>query len=153
MTGPSDKAIFRADSTHVGDHRELGADGPLPLLRAISLVAAVAALLASAGLTPPAGASTRFASHVEDLPLMDGLTETGEGFPFETPQGRIVRIVAEGRVNASEVGRFYAETLPALGWRRAGDGLVFTRAGETLEIETSGRGPLEVVFTLRPGAD
>ncbi len=46
--------------------------------------------------------------------------------------------------------RFYADTLPQLGWQRLKAG-VYAREGEVLEIDTLGRdGDLTVRYTLQP---
>lgn len=82
-----------------------------------------------------------FLDAVDDMPLMAGLTETGEGVAFDKPDGRIIRTVARGSVTPDAVRRFYLETLPQLGWVLAGNGdqsgngqLVFIREQERLEI-------------------
>jgi hypothetical protein len=69
---------------------------------------------------PAAGQEAAFFSSVEDLPLMSGLRELpGEGLTYDKPEGRIVEAVASGPVSVSAVERFYAETLPQLGWTEA----------------------------------
>lgn len=82
-----------------------------------------------------------FLDAVDDMPLMEGLSETGEGVAFDKPDGRIIRAVATGGVTPGAVQRFYLETLPQLGWSLAGNGarsgsgqLVFIREQERLEI-------------------
>ena len=70
-----------------------------------------AASIAVAAAAEPA----RFVSVVEDLPLAPTLSEISAD-TFETAAGRIVRVESEGRAAPGEVERFYAETLPALGW-------------------------------------
>jgi hypothetical protein len=96
---------------------------------------------------------------VEDMPLMEGLHETGEGgIVFDKPNGRIVRAVAQGAVAASAVRSFYIETLPQLGWTRQqkleliADLLVFRRDSERLEIQTvpGAGGGTEVRFSIEP---
>ncbi len=117
-------------------------------MRHLLISAAFAAL--TAGLA--AAADTRFSSVVEDLPLMDGLVETAAA-PFETAQGRIVRIEAEGAAAPASVRRYYEDALPALGWTRVGsDDLRFRRGGEALEIRLGGGAPLRVTFVITPVA-
>ncbi len=96
---------------------------------------------------------------VEDMPLMEGLHETGDGgVVFDKPNGRIVRSVATGRVAPQAVRRFYTATLPQLGWTRQKklelikDLLVFRREGERLEIQTVPEtgGTTEVRFSIEP---
>lgn len=103
--------------------------------------------------------ATGYLDAIEDMPLMEGIEETGEGgIVFDKPNGRIVRAVAEGKVGADEVRQFYAETLPQLGWTRAkeleliGDLLLFRREGERLEIQTVSEldGGTEVRFSIEP---
>lgn len=96
---------------------------------------------------------------VEDMPLMEGLHETGEGgIVFDKPNGRIVRSIAEGRVTVTSVRHFYTDTLPQLGWQRLkkleliDDLLVFNRENERLEIEivSEKKGITEVRFSIEP---
>jgi len=97
-----------------------------------------------------AGDATAFVSVIDDLPLMAGLSEAGQGVAFTTSQGRIAEATASGGVTRAAVLAFYAKTLPQLGWQRAGD-TRFTREGETLDLlfTTSG-GSLSVRFSLAP---
>ncbi|MDR3500769.1 MAG: hypothetical protein P4L72_16260 [Parvibaculum sp.] len=96
---------------------------------------------------------------VEDMPLMEGLHETGEGgIVFDKPNGRIVRAIAAGNVTPAAVRAFYIETLPQLGWKRLqkleliADLLVFRRDTERLEIQTAPGtdGRTEVRFSIEP---
>jgi hypothetical protein len=96
---------------------------------------------------------------IEDMPLMEGLHETGEGgIVFDKPNGRIVRSIAEGKVPARDVRKFYIDSLPQLGWVRheklelIGDLLVFRRETERLEIQTVPKndGMTEVRFSIEP---
>jgi hypothetical protein len=100
-----------------------------------------------------------FLDAVEDMPLMEGLAETGDGgIVFDKPAGRIVRSVAEGDVAPSAVRAFYVETLPQLGWTRAaeyeliGELLLFRREGEQLEIQIVpvSQSHTEVRFSIEP---
>ena len=102
-----------------------------------------------------AGEPVAFVSGIEDLPLMPGLVEVAEaGLVFDAPGGRIVEAYASGAVDRDAVLRFYAETLPQLGWQRLGAAR-FRREGETLDVEFSGAAgaaPLTVRFALSPTA-
>lgn len=92
-----------------------------------------------------------FLSTYEDLPLAPGLTEiAGSGLSFDTPGGRIVEAYARGSGKAADILAFYADTLPQLGWTKAGPA-AFRRDDETLKlsIETQGR-DLVVHFTIAP---
>lgn len=128
---------------------------------ALLLVAALpfAAALLSPVLLGPAMAQEKYLDAVEDMPLMDGLHETGEGgMVFDKPNGRIVRTIAEGRVGLTSARRFYENTLPQLGWVRhkklelIGDLLVFDRESERLEIEfvPIAGGVTQVRFSFEP---
>ncbi len=103
---------------------------------ALPVVLASAVLLAAAA---PA-ADDNFVTGIEDLPLMEGLAEdAGAGMVFDTPEGRIVEAVAGGEVSRDAVLRFYADTLPQLGWRQTGPA-AFRREGEALTLEFPGSG-------------
>ncbi|MBL4748241.1 MAG: hypothetical protein JKY17_05570 [Magnetovibrio sp.] len=92
----------------------------------------------------------RFISVIEDLPLMTGLNEVGEGVQFSTAQGRIAEVTTTGTISKATVLVFYESTLPQLGWTRVGRGR-FTREDETLELVFEGAAPnLSVRFALAP---
>jgi hypothetical protein len=85
---------------------------------------------------------------------MPGLIGVGDqSLVFDKPDGRIVQAVATGRVRATAVRSFYADTAPQLGWKPAGEGR-YTRDGESLRIElTDPRAPggaLTVRFIVNP---
>ena len=87
----------------------------------------------------------------EDLPLAPGLAEVeGSGLSFDSPGGRIVEGYATGAVEAAEILKFYAATLPQLGWARDSDTL-YRREAEVLKIDTEvDGGALAVHFTISP---
>lgn len=118
-----------------------------------TLLAALAVLTCLAAATPAAAVEggAAFLSAIDDLPLMEGLSEAGDaGSTFDTPAGRIVEAYAEGpTASGDEVARYYAATLPQLGWATDG-GAVFRREGEVLKVEIVGERPLTVRFTLAP---
>lgn len=103
----------------------------------------------------PANAAD-FLKAIEDVPLIAGLTETAEPVVFESDQGRVVKTNASGNADYGKVRDFYLAALPALGWKREGDGaggvLVFNREHErlTLSIEPAAgvNSPLNVIFEL-----
>ena len=70
---------------------------------------------------------------------------------IESAVGRIVEAYASGPVSRDQVLRFYAATLPQLGWRADGDA-AFRREDEILKLEFPPPGPggLTVLFTLAP---
>ncbi len=87
----------------------------------------------------------------EDLPLAPGLTEVeGSGLAFDSPGGRIVEGYAKGAAKAADVLKFYAATLPQLGWTRESDTL-YRREAEVLKLSTEADGRALVVhFTISP---
>lgn len=118
--------------------------------RCLSLAAtlALAGLLASPA---PAWAADGFLSVADDVPLMPGLAEAADtATVFDKPAGRIASTEASGKVAATAVRRFYAETLPQLGWAPAGPEL-YRRDSEQLRLTFAGRdGALTVRFELLP---
>ena len=120
-----------------------------------TLRSALLALFMLTVFSAAAGAqdASRFVSVIDDLPLMNGLSEDGEGVEFATPQGRIVEATARSASKAVSEGAvvsFYAETLPQLGWT-AQSKTRFVREGETLDlIFGSDGGVLSVRFSLAP---
>jgi|SRR5579883_1618377 hypothetical protein len=92
-----------------------------------------------------------FVAGTEDVPLMPGLAPVeGSALTFDKPQGRIVEAQARGKVSRSAVHRFYAATLPQLGWKVAGAN-AWRREDEMLRLDFHGRdGELTVGFTLSP---
>lgn len=102
-----------------------------------------------------------FLSEVEDMPLMEGLSESLDaGMMFDKPDGRIVVAIAEGNVSKTDVRAFYVGTLPQLGWDPievpALGALAFQRDGERLEIiaedsaASSRHTFIKVHFTIEP---
>jgi len=100
----------------------------------------------------PGQAGPAFLSVIDDVPLMPGLTERPDAaVVFDKPEGRIVEAEATGRLARAEVLKFYAASLPQLGWRARGEGR-FLREREELALSiTSGAGGgVTVRFTLSP---
>lgn len=105
----------------------------------------------------PALAAERYVPGITDLPLMPGLRVAAEeSVVFDKPAGRIVQTVAHGPLEARAVARYYAETLPQLGWRADGP-QSWQREDETLRLEIaatpSGKGTaagVTVRFLLNP---
>lgn len=121
----------------------------LKLMRAVALLLPlVVSLVLAHGAV--AQDTQHFVSVVDDLPLMGGLSEVGEGVEFATPQGRIAEASATGRLQAQAVLDFYAKTLPQLGWTQY-SATRFVREGETLDLVLSEKnGALQVRFSLAP---
>lgn len=110
------------------------------------------ALILTLGLIPQEGRSAdAFVYGFEDMPLMPGLSQVaGNSVLFDTPQGRIVQASAIGAVKSADVLKFYAETLPQLGWSSVSKG-EFQREGEMLTLEFKDAPPnLEVRFFVEP---
>lgn len=104
-------------------------------------------LLAAPSLAPAQG----FLSVTEDLPLAPGLAElAGSGLSFDSPGGRIVEAYAKGPASLADVLKFYAATLPQLGWTRESDTL-YRRDAEVLKLDAKPEGKALVVhFTISP---
>jgi len=121
-------------------------------LSQLKFLAAALVLIATPVSAPMADAGANaFLAGFADMPLFDGLVVNNEtGVNFDTPAGRIVETVAEGRVTRESVTRFYQSTLPQLGWVRT-DALAFEREGERLNLSMrNANGGLAVHFKLTP---
>ena len=97
--------------------------------------------------------ATEFLRAIDDVPLVSGLTETADPVVFESDQGRVVRTSAEGHVGGAQIASFYAQTLPALGWKlvEGPEGVVYAREDERLTIrirEPANMAPVRVEFEL-----
>jgi hypothetical protein len=105
----------------------------------------------SGWLLSEARAAAGFLSIAEDVPLMPGLAENADAAAvFDKPSGRIANAEAKGAVSADAVRRFYAATLPQLGWQ-ALSGEQYRRDRERLRLSFAGRdGALTVRFELLP---
>lgn len=108
-------------------------------------------VLLALGTAQPSRAA--FVPGTEDVPLAPGLTAAAEEtLVFDNPTGRIVQAKATGAADPDAVTRFYAETLPQLGWSRGSDGR-WVRAGEVLDIGIALDAPsrrLTVRYQLSP---
>ncbi|WP_162937577.1 hypothetical protein [Indioceanicola profundi] len=82
---------------------------------------------------------------------MPGLTAGQDtAILFDQPDGRIVEVLADGTAPAAAVRRFYAESLPQLGWTPDGDG-AWRRERERLELRVADAGGrTRVRFLLSP---
>ena len=105
-----------------------------------------------------ATAEDKFFSAIEDLPLMDGLSEVdGVGVIFDSPSGRIVELLSIGEVNKNVVSNFYSQTLPQLGWTEIApnkfsreDEILILEFSQTLDVSGSASVQLGVRFILSP---
>ena len=116
------------------------------LMLMASLWPAPVAVLAASGPSP-AG----FLSNLDDIPLMQGLIERKDlAISFDKAEGRIVEAQAEGRLAVEAVTKFYAATLPQLGWLAQGNNR-FMREGEELRLSMTRANQILVVrFALSP---
>jgi hypothetical protein len=98
-----------------------------------------------------AGTLASFLAGTEDVPLMPGLREEASQLVvFDKPEGRIVEAEASGKVTKAAVERFYAASLPALGWTADGRH-AWRRDNEALRLDFRGRdGNLHIGFSLAP---
>jgi len=127
----------------------------VPRLTALFIVFALCAAAPSAGWAqsrPAQSQGASFLSVIDDVPLMPGLTERPDAaVVFDKPEGRIVETEATGRLVRAEVLKFYAASLPQLGWRARAEGR-FLRDKEELALSfaSGAGGALTVRFTLSP---
>jgi len=122
---------------------------PHPLKGARALLTALMIVLAGGSVAVPAKAA--FVPGTEDVPLAPGLTATGDNaLVFDNPTGRIIQATATGTGDADAIARFYADTLPQLGWTYAPGGR-WTRQAEILDITIQRQnGHISVRFQLAP---
>lgn len=84
-----------------------------------------------------AHAETAYFAAIDDLPMPPGFAETDAGSTFQSGEGRLVFVSAEGDLAGIGVRNFYYEALPQLGWSVSpqSDGtLVFQRGRERLSF-------------------
>jgi len=102
---------------------------------------------------PDAGAKApAFFEALYDVPVMPGLEEAkDQAMLFDKPNGRIASVIAASKtLGVAEIGRFYAETLPQLGWRKTAENQ-YVRGEDRLVMELVKKPPLTIVhFTLSP---
>lgn len=100
---------------------------------------------------PAIAAETAYSSVLDDLPLMQGMTERPEDTViFDNPGGRIMEFSAETTASAAAVKEFYRQALPPLGWKQARPAK-FIRDKEMLKIDfAKNNGETIVHFALTP---
>ena len=114
------------------------------------LALCVALCVAVLNAPPTQAEPSGFSTVIDELPLMTGLQEVGDGVEFSTRSGRLAEIITEGNVSRTEVLTFYATTLPQLGWKREVE-TKFVREDESLSLAFEHMGEmLRVQFTLAP---
>ena len=119
--------------------------------RLAAVLLLIGTLLAAPPVAAQKGMRAGFVAGTEDLPLMPGLrNEESTLVVFDKPQGRIVEIEARGKVTRAAAEKFYAASLPPLGWIADGAHR-WRRDGEGLKLDIKGRdGDLRVGFSLSP---
>lgn len=95
-----------------------------------------------------------FVEGMEDVPLMDGLSQiTNDDISFGNEETRLVEAyVTSRKIKFSKVSEFYMDSLPQLGWNyqgNRGNSLLFYRDGENLEVVKESSNPLIVRLTLK----
>jgi hypothetical protein len=126
----------------------------MPRLEAPRLAASVLVLCTVLAVVPLAAqpaAESGFLAGTEDVPLLKGLsTDPATLVVFDKPQGRIVEVEAQGAVSRAAVEKFYATSLPQLGWSADGRN-AWRREKERLRLAFKGQdGDLRVTFSLAP---
>lgn len=118
------------------------------LVKRLLLALGGAVCLLSAAPLATAG-EPAFIAGLNDVPLMPGLTPAGETLVFDKPGGRIAEASFAGRISSDAVARFYADTLPQLGWRAAGRNR-FVRDHEELTLFVRADGPVALRVVVQP---
>lgn len=100
---------------------------------------------------PAFAIQTNYSGIIEDLPLMPGMVEkSAEAVIFDKPGGRIVETEAEAQSSREDISRFYAATLPPLGWKVLSPS-EFIRDNEKLKLDFEKEHETTTVhFTLTP---
>jgi hypothetical protein len=121
----------------------------MPRFAAIVLV--LSTVLAAAPLAAQPTHDPGFLAGTEDVPLLKGLTtDPATLVVFDKPQGRIIEVEAKGAVSRATVEKFYATSLPQLGWTADGRN-AWRRERERLRLAFTGQdGDLRVAFSLSP---
>ena len=82
-------------------------------------------------------ASPKFVPGINGLPLMAGLVLMPDSHVvFDTLDGRIIEVLADGRIHRHDILTFYKDTLPQLGWKSNSKN-EYERDGELLKIRIS----------------
>jgi len=123
----------------------------MPSLVAVLLFAGAVLAAGLAMHNVSAAASPEFVAGTEDIPLMPGLrSQESTLVVFDKPQGRIIEVEAKGAVSRAAVEKFYATSLPQLGWTADGRN-AWRRESERLRLAFKGQdGDLRVAFSLSP---
>lgn len=117
----------------------------------------IAVLMTAFLFTSAAASAKGFSSAIEDLPIMDGMSEkTDKIVVFDTPEGRIVETTLETSRGNIQVFTYYRQTLQQLGWVSiGGSDKAFRRENEMMTIdmyENPETGTYDVTFKIAPHA-
>lgn len=101
-----------------------------------------------------ANAGERFVDGMDDVPLMDGLSQiTQDDLSFGNEETRLLEAYLSAKnMKFSKVSSFYQSSLPQLGWiyqGNRGNDLLFYREGEILELVRESVSPLIVRITIK----
>ncbi len=94
----------------------------------------------------------QFFETMQDIPLMPGLYEMPEeAVIFDKPEGRIIESSAASEtLKNEEIGAFYDQTLPQMGWQRIAP-FSYVRQGESLKMRLEEQQGYSVVrFMVAP---
>lgn len=96
-----------------------------------------------------------FIDGFEDIPLPDGLHQRlNDNITFGNEESGYTEatLVADKKLNFSDIIQFYTNSLPQLGWRifYTSDTLIsFLRESDILEISLAARKPLKITISLK----
>ena len=102
----------------------------------------------------PTLSNAAFIEGLEDVPVMEGLSQTqNDSISFGNEESRLVEaVLASESTHFHQVEKFYANTLPQMGWIYQGKRektLIFEREGEIIEINEEQKKPLLVRITVK----
>ncbi len=101
-----------------------------------------------------AGSSQQYVHSTEDLPVYEGFQPIeAKNIVYDSESGRIIDAsYFRSGISASDVKKFYVETLPQLGWKKTKTS-EYTRDGETLKINIKElKGAVYLKFIIRPAS-
>ena len=98
-----------------------------------------------------AKSSGDFVPGLPDVPLPKNfIVDTEKSSFFDSPEGRIAEVKAEGFLTPDEVTEFYAESMPQFGWTKIGT-TAFKKEGELILITPTKTGTItDLKYQLRP---
>ncbi len=104
--------------------------------------------------TPSLAKESRFIEGLEDIPLMNGLTQnTNKTVSFGNEEARFIEVyLTSTKVGFKALEKFYTDSLPQLGWIYQGtadNSIIFYRDGESLTFHKESGKPLNVRITIK----